>query len=49
MLANDADSAPNAQLLFSIMSGDDNVHFSIDGNSGYIKVAKTLDREMVFS
>ncbi|KFM69224.1 Fat-like cadherin-related tumor suppressor-like protein, partial [Stegodyphus mimosarum] len=47
VLANDADSAPNAQLSFSIISGDDNKHFAIDSSSGYIKVAKTLDREMV--
>ncbi|XP_035227160.1 fat-like cadherin-related tumor suppressor homolog isoform X3 [Stegodyphus dumicola] len=47
VLANDADSAPNAQLSFSLISGDDNKHFAIDSSSGYIKVAKTLDREMI--
>lgn len=29
------------------MTGDDNGHFTMDSNTGYIKVAKMLDREMV--
>ncbi|XP_054721928.1 LOW QUALITY PROTEIN: fat-like cadherin-related tumor suppressor homolog [Uloborus diversus] len=47
VLANDADSSPNAQLSFSIISGDDNKHFVIDESTGFIKVAKLLDREMI--
>ncbi|KAG8191614.1 hypothetical protein JTE90_018546 [Oedothorax gibbosus] len=47
ILANDADSSPNAQLSFSIMAGDDDKHFVINSNNGIIKVEKILDREMV--
>ncbi|KAF8791564.1 Fat-like cadherin-related tumor suppressor [Argiope bruennichi] len=47
VLANDADSPPNAQLSFSIITGDDDKHFTMDRSSGIIKVGKTLDREMV--
>ncbi|XP_042896565.1 fat-like cadherin-related tumor suppressor homolog isoform X3 [Parasteatoda tepidariorum] len=47
VLANDADSVPNARLFFSIMSGDDDNYFAMDSTSGYIKVSKALDRETI--
>ena len=41
--ANDADSGMNARIVYSIVTDTDD--FSIDSNTGMIKVKSTLDRE----
>ena len=45
--ASDADSTSNAQLMYSIESGNVGGVFSINANSGQIKTVKLLDRETV--
>ncbi|XP_076345079.1 fat-like cadherin-related tumor suppressor homolog [Tachypleus tridentatus] len=45
--ASDIDSAPNAQLSYSIIQGDRYGHFSVDREKGYIKIAAPLDREKI--
>uniref|UniRef100_A0A8C6NJE5 Protocadherin Fat 4 n=1 Tax=Nothobranchius furzeri TaxID=105023 RepID=A0A8C6NJE5_NOTFU len=44
VVASDADDGPNAQLLYSIASGDPHGHFVIT-KEGVLKTKKTLDRE----
>ncbi|XP_053500578.1 protocadherin-16 isoform X2 [Ictalurus furcatus] len=43
--ATDPDSAPNAEIQYSISSGDDMGLFSVDQWTGALRLQKTLDRE----
>ncbi|KAF4082073.1 hypothetical protein AMELA_G00147500 [Ameiurus melas] len=43
--ATDPDSAPNAEIRYSISSGDDIGLFSVDQWTGALRLQKTLDRE----
>ena len=45
--AEDVDSHMNGAILYSIISGDQDNQFSIEPESGVIKVKKQLDRETV--
>ncbi|XP_012590436.1 PREDICTED: fat-like cadherin-related tumor suppressor homolog [Condylura cristata] len=47
LMAEDADSPPNAQIRFSIASGDRDDEFAVDPVLGLVKVKKKLDRERV--
>ncbi|KAG8522372.1 LOW QUALITY PROTEIN: Protocadherin Fat 3, partial [Galemys pyrenaicus] len=47
LIAEDADSPPNAQLRFSIAGGDRDGEFAVDPVLGLVKVKKKLDRERV--
>ncbi|EPY83038.1 protocadherin Fat 3 [Camelus ferus] len=47
LIAEDADSPPNGQLRFSIVSGDRDNEFAVDPLLGLVKVKKKLDRERV--
>ncbi|XP_054989208.1 protocadherin Fat 3 isoform X2 [Sorex araneus] len=47
LIAEDADSHPNGQIEFSIVSGDRDSEFAVDPILGLVKVQKTLDRERV--
>ncbi|KAF7647480.1 hypothetical protein LDENG_00171680 [Lucifuga dentata] len=47
LVAEDVDSQMNAEILYSIISGDRNNQFFIDLLSGIIRVNKQLDRETV--
>ncbi|XP_067890087.1 protocadherin Fat 3a isoform X2 [Heterodontus francisci] len=47
VLAEDCDSQPNAQIQFSIMSGDLDNYFNISPVTGLIKIKERLDREKV--
>lgn len=47
LIAEDADSQPNGQIQFSIVSGDRDNEFAVDPVLGLVKVQKTLDRERV--
>ncbi|TSX58293.1 Protocadherin-16 [Bagarius yarrelli] len=43
--ATDPDSAPNAEIQYSISSGDDMGLFTVDQWTGALRLQKTLDRE----
>jgi protocadherin Fat 1/2/3 len=45
--ATDPDSGDNGRINFAIVGGDRHKQFSVDANSGHIRVASALDREMV--
>lgn len=47
LIAEDADSQPNGQIRFSIVSGDRDNEFAVDPVLGLVKVKKKLDRERV--
>jgi protocadherin Fat 1/2/3 len=47
LIADDADSQPNGQIRFSIVSGDRDNEFAVDPVLGLVKVKKKLDRERV--
>lgn len=47
LIAEDADSQPNGQIGFSIVSGDRDNEFAVDPVLGLVKVKKKLDRERV--
>ncbi|MBZ3882355.1 Protocadherin Fat 3 [Sciurus carolinensis] len=47
LIAEDVDSQPNAQIHFSIVSGDRDNEFAVDPVLGLVKVKKKLDRERV--
>lgn len=47
LIAEDADSQPNGQIHFSIVSGDRDNEFAVDPVLGLVKVKKKLDRERV--
>ncbi|KAB1272052.1 Protocadherin Fat 3, partial [Camelus dromedarius] len=47
LIAEDADSPPNGQIRFSIVSGDRDNEFAVDPLLGLVKVKKKLDRERV--
>lgn len=47
LIAEDADSQPNGQIAFSIVSGDRDNEFAVDPVLGLVKVKKKLDRERV--
>lgn len=47
--ATDFDSDLNGQITYKIRSGDNLHQFLIDSTSGYISVAKELDREVLSS
>lgn len=47
LIAEDADSQPNGQIRFSIVSGDQDNEFAVDPVLGLVKVKKKLDRERV--
>ncbi|XP_052121154.1 fat-like cadherin-related tumor suppressor homolog isoform X3 [Frankliniella occidentalis] len=44
--ASDFDSEKNGEITYKIRGGDNLRQFSIDSSSGYISVAKSLDREV---
>uniref|UniRef100_A0A665T275 FAT atypical cadherin 3a n=1 Tax=Echeneis naucrates TaxID=173247 RepID=A0A665T275_ECHNA len=48
LVAEDVDTQLNAEVLYSIVSGDRDNQFFIDPLSGVIRVNKQLDRETVF-
>ncbi|XP_060035627.1 protocadherin Fat 3 isoform X2 [Erinaceus europaeus] len=47
LLAEDADSQPNSQIRFSIISGDRDGEFAVEPVLGLVRVQKKLDRERV--
>ncbi|XP_029421607.1 protocadherin Fat 3 isoform X4 [Nannospalax galili] len=47
LIAEDADSQPNGQIRFSIVSGDRDSEFAVDPILGLVRVRKKLDRERV--
>ncbi|CAH0554100.1 unnamed protein product, partial [Brassicogethes aeneus] len=47
--ASDSDSDRNGAVTYSIIRGDNNNQFAIDEKTGYLSVAKELDRESVSS
>ncbi|KAK3099997.1 hypothetical protein FSP39_013258 [Pinctada imbricata] len=47
VMASDMDTPVNAQLSFSILSGDKEEHFIIDKKTGNITINRLLDREQV--
>uniref|UniRef100_A0A674PRB3 FAT atypical cadherin 3a n=1 Tax=Takifugu rubripes TaxID=31033 RepID=A0A674PRB3_TAKRU len=47
VLAEDVDSKPNGDVLYTIIAGNQGNQFSIDPTSGIIRVNKELDRESV--
>lgn len=47
VVAEDVDSKPNGDVLYTIIAGNQGNQFSIDPTSGIIRVNKELDRESV--
>jgi len=47
VVANDLDSGANGEISYTIERGDRQEQFFMDKKTGYISVAKQLDREMV--
>ncbi|XP_053703389.1 protocadherin-16-like isoform X2 [Synchiropus splendidus] len=45
LMATDSDSAPNAEIQYSISSGDEANLFSVDQWSGALRLERALDRE----
>ncbi|XP_061179373.1 protocadherin Fat 4-like [Saccostrea echinata] len=45
--ATDADSGANARLTYSILSGNNDLRFSVDPNNGKVLLRNLLDRETV--
>ncbi|XP_061073015.1 protocadherin-16 [Conger conger] len=45
LTATDPDSAPNADIRYAISSGDDTGLFSVDLDTGSLRLQRTLDRE----
>ncbi|GBP81327.1 Fat-like cadherin-related tumor suppressor homolog [Eumeta japonica] len=44
-IADDADTGPSGRVIYSIERGNENTHFIIDPDTGYVSVTATLDRE----
>lgn len=47
VVAEDVDSKPNGDVLYTIIAGNQGNQFSVDQTSGVIRVNKELDRESV--
>ncbi|XP_061440503.1 protocadherin-23 isoform X2 [Rhineura floridana] len=43
--ANDCDAGPNADITYSIISGNDKGHFHLDGKTGSLDLVRALDYE----
>ncbi|NXU10381.1 PCD23 protein, partial [Pardalotus punctatus] len=43
--AKDCDAGPNAEITYTIISGNDKGHFCLDGRTGSVNLTKTLDYE----